>query len=298
MTAALGANFPPLALPGQGPALESGARWGRFPLWPGVNHFDAANLLRAGILTLGIVDKTALVGSDYRTAAERIIRAWGPNLSALQVGNEPDQQGDASSSLPAAELSTMLQAFREARDRIQPTLPLIGPGLASGQVEYLDTVDLRGYAAIAVHPYAKDQWGAAALVSFYQKRFQLPVWVTEFEWSIERCRALRAEPNVPVVIMYCWQRWAGWAKALFDEYGNPTPIYREFQHEAGGPTMTAPTFLPGGGFEQYAQAHSEVGKPLSSEEYFSADTSIQVCEGGVLYYARESNAVVFLPKKA
>lgn len=52
------------------------------------------------------------------------------------------------------------------------------------------------------------------------------------------------------------------------------------------------------GFKTFADAHkAEVGKALSDERYFAPDVSVQIAEHGVLFYAGQSNEMVFLPAK-
>lgn len=49
------------------------------------------------------------------------------------------------------------------------------------------------------------------------------------------------------------------------------------------------------GFKTYADAHPAIGKPLTDETYFTPDTSMQLAEGGVLWYSKSANTVVCTP---
>lgn len=60
--------------------------------------------------------------------------------------------------------------------------------------------------------------------------------------------------------------------------------------------VTAPEFKLG--FKVFADAHkAEVGKALSSEGYFTPQMSVQIAEHGVMFYAAETNEMVWLPAK-
>lgn len=49
------------------------------------------------------------------------------------------------------------------------------------------------------------------------------------------------------------------------------------------------------GFKTYADAHPNIGKPLTDETYFTPDTSMQMAEGGILWYSKAANQVVCTP---
>src|SRR5262249_41164142 len=136
-------------------------------------------------------------------------------------------------------------------------LPIIGPGLASGDPgwwnEELDPL----VDAIAVHPYTKPPAEAADLLRRYHDTWPGYIWVTEFldpgaDTGLipDYLAAFSTLPFVQVAFNY--GRSPAWA--------------------TGGGTV--PEFKLG--FAEYAKAHPEVGVPLTDEQYFDVEGDISV----------------------
>lgn len=167
-----------------------------------------------------------------------------------QIGNEPDQPDSPSSwYMTQVDYSLLLRAGVRALDDRQ----VIAAGLVSGNANWLDSVDLTGVSAIAVHPYGQmpdswSNWGfgyASQLISSY-RRFGKPIWVTEFggeeglfisehqraEYHSEMIRTLDSARCVGSM-QFCLTDRMVPGFGLLDVEGNPKESYAAFKDAVG-----------------------------------------------------------------
>lgn len=147
---------------------------------------------------------------NYTQAAVLYTQKY-PTIKYLQIGNESDHVSDSSWTMSKDDLNSLISAF-SSTGSIYPRY-LIGPGLVSGQPDYLDGIDLTPLTAIAVHPYAQWPNTVGNLLDGY-RRFNKPIVITEFgwpepdwkaqaQWFGEFCEALY-RAGVTGIINYCW----------------------------------------------------------------------------------------------
>jgi hypothetical protein len=143
----------------------------------------------AGVHILAVLARESFDGSgSWGEALAFYSRQYGqwlshPGTGSIQVGNEADHVSPSSWDMPQADLSLLGAMTRKAF----PNAYLVCSGLTSGQPSYLEEVELQHFNAIAVHPYAKnatpddDLPQAQDLVREY-RRFNKPIWITEWGW--------------------------------------------------------------------------------------------------------------------
>ena len=87
-------------------------------------------------------------------AFREYLRRYGGHIYAWQIGNEPDAEAGSLSSwiMPHSYLNGMLL---RARETLGANKYIIGPGLCSGNPDWIRGMDLRLVNAIAIHPYGQ-----------------------------------------------------------------------------------------------------------------------------------------------
>lgn len=114
---------------------------------------------QANIRVLGVIVRESFVDDAWQNDAGLRLQLiayqekYGPYLTAWQIGNEPDQVSDSSWTMDQATLTRLTQI---ARQTLGESVILILGGLASGQPQWLESMDLRYVDAVAIHPYLKD----------------------------------------------------------------------------------------------------------------------------------------------
>jgi hypothetical protein len=110
-----------------------------------------------GLKVLLLFDRDAYYWPDWRENTASYVQFWLTYYwglyDAIEVGNEPDLESPASWTMSQQEFSELLRATRDAAG---PNVTLVSGGLASGQPDWLRSVDLRPVNYVAIHPYAKD----------------------------------------------------------------------------------------------------------------------------------------------
>jgi hypothetical protein len=80
-------------------------------------------------------------------------RRYGGQVYGWQIGHEPDGGSKAGSwPMPWVYLNGLM---RRARETLGQHAYLIGPGLVSGNAEWIRGLDLRWIDALAIHPYGQ-----------------------------------------------------------------------------------------------------------------------------------------------
>jgi hypothetical protein len=142
-------------------------------------------------------------GGDYLSYRTR----YGNLVHAIQVGNEPDQDGLSSWTMTQAELVSLGKSVRSIFPR---PFPLVVAGLASGHPEWLDGVDLSWADVLSFHPYLRDAPNERDIEDLPDidvlardyARFGLPMIVTEWGWwGADEARAVEEVDDMT--------RWAG-----------------------------------------------------------------------------------------
>lgn len=257
----------------------------------------------AGLKVLGVVARESFhPGETYSQGAERMARDFAGLVDEWQRGNEPDLTSPSSFSMAPLEYLS----FCWDLDILQPA---IHAGLASGNAEYVLRVFLLGGPRggtpdlpWAIHPYDTGGLSIHAWLQRYRDVGAYRFRLTEM-WPDENQTRAAFHEGYDIEEMYWWwhdpHNSDGWLSIRDNPYD--IDVFKRLAAEINGgsmPTTPAPEFIPGHGFANYAAANPEVGKALSSERYFVDDISVQVCEGGLLVYAKESDKTIFLPGKA
>jgi hypothetical protein len=108
-------------------------------------------LLTRGILPWVVLDHDAL-GSDATNNLREYARRYESLGVVWEVGNEPDIESPSSWTMSQDVFSGLLTL---ARMVLGDEAYIVAGGLASGQPDWLDTVNLSRVNAVAVHPYGK-----------------------------------------------------------------------------------------------------------------------------------------------
>lgn len=134
-----------------------------------------------GLKVLLVLDRDAYYWPDWRRETSRYVAFWADFYAGLfdgiQAGNEPDHISPSSWDLAPTDFSALLAATRAA---LGPGVYLVAGGLASGQPDYLDQVDLSVCDAYAAHPYTKSGPSIDALYHQYEVKSTLPLLTTEW----------------------------------------------------------------------------------------------------------------------
>lgn len=253
---------------------------------------------------------------DHHKTLELVRQRWGALLYWVEVGNEPDDPGSASSGMPAETWEHLLSAACAVFHGYGPhdTPQLISGGLSTGQPSYLSNISIPPCNWFGMHSYNQrlhgwpsPTYGFGELEPYldaYRSVWSKLRGIALTEWGVTDdapafaseyiSRFLGIVRERPEVKLAAWfalsDKQAVSPHGLLRADGSRKPQFTTYAREA-----TVPEFKLG--FKDYADAHPKIGKPLSDERYFSEehDVSIQIAEGGVLYYAKASNAVVCTP---
>jgi hypothetical protein len=192
---------------------DLGLNIARIVLTPERIHNDYLNDARnCSVELLGVIARESLGTMTPLQAAEFYVAQY-PTLKYWQIGNESDHVSDSSWTQSKAELNELLDVFVSTIRLKIPHAKIYGPGLVSGQPDYLDGVNLDGLDAICVHPYAQWPDTVGNLLNGY-RRFEKPILITEFgwpepdwkaqgEWFESMLYAMR-DAGVIGMINYCW----------------------------------------------------------------------------------------------
>jgi hypothetical protein len=299
--ATLGGNARWDGNPSPNTAGNLGARIVRWPLDARVDPLPYVQALKAR----GLVPLPAIASLDAfkRPGEDDWIRdiAWyaqhlGPHISMIQVLNECDgaeTEEGASWRMGHEEANVWLAEARLHFPR--PRYRLIGPGLVSGNPEWVAGLRLDLLDSLSPHPYSKSpgtpelQWMLDAYASY-----GLPLTITEFDSRTRGMAAyLRDEPTVEFALTFCLHS--------YDSYGlvDHPEAAADFLAATGGPVpMPTTDPFPGysiqPGFVTALQQHGYT--PLSDERYFNEDMSVLLAEKAdssrrLLLYNRRTNDV-------
>lgn len=174
----------------------------------------------AGIRNLGVIARESFVDDAWKDDAGLRLQLlayqeqYGPYLTAWQIGNEPDGEGESSWKMDQASYTRLI---RVARETLGNYVIIISGGLCSGQPQWLENVDLRYVDALAVHPYLKDAPNdkdiedlidIPVLLDAYEPYAQgLPFVITEWGWWGEY--SSRGEEEI-----YDMVQWAAGSKRI------------------------------------------------------------------------------------
>lgn len=275
--------------------VASGATWVRTVIKPDVDLTPwIEDCHEVGLRVLGVIASESLVEwnadwtlAQYAAAAQPLADQYETILDAIQVGNESDQVGPSSWTMAPDRLNRLLRAFRSAFDSI----PLVGPGMASGQPYVYDyrQVDIQ-----ADHPYLTPEDLRA--VGLRAPANGQPLWLSEYPASPGMSAAIDEQPEWSVAIAFCWSDLMVPGYGLLDENDLQNDVYAEFQAVAiSSPVEESELSQFFFGMKAYADAHPEVGSPVGDEEYTSTGYSQQMTTNGMLVYSKTANTVRFLP---
>lgn len=201
----------------------------------------------------------------YLATCQHYAGLYGGLVDAVQGGNEADHESPSSWTMSPSDLNGLLLAINTA---FGAEMYVVGPGLVSGNPEYMNGVDLDLLDAIAVHPYgqrpdALQDWSetpgnfgtVAGLLDSY-RRFQKPIWVTEVgvsttqvseDFQARYCeammRSLKLRADVPVAMWFCHDDLMVPEFGLMRESEFPKPAATAFARVAG-PVMKPEEFVP------------------------------------------------------
>ena len=144
----------------------------------------------------------------FGEAAAWAVTRWGADIHALEIWNEPDTQRfweTQPERTRVSDFGRLLVATSRAVREVAPELPLIAGGTSRVDVAWWKELLARprvaeSVDAIGVHPYtvpsdlsprAPDNgkpWRVRHLrvLADVSRRYDLPVWITEYGWSTSR----------------------------------------------------------------------------------------------------------------
>jgi predicted chitinase len=129
-----------------------GLRAVRFPVRLESNDLGfIQELLKRNILPWLVLDKDAL-GSNMPRSLAVYAQRYADQGVVWEVGNEPDITSPSSWTMTQTSFTALLNL---ARNVLGPDAYLVAGGLASGQPDWLNGVDLQTVNAVALHPYGK-----------------------------------------------------------------------------------------------------------------------------------------------
>lgn len=223
----VGVNIANHGDPDTGRVAALGARWVRLVLVPSMYPSSLIQRYKAaGLKVLGVLARESFPGggTDYAAMVTMYARVHGNDLSAWQVGNEPDHVSDSSWTLSQDEYAALLKQCHSVIARTHPDAEIVGAGGASGNPDYFRRGDILRYLdGISCHPYGQDgdvvkapsgNFGKASdLIGRYYD-LGLPVWVTEYGTDSrddrkaalyvgDLTRQFKADPRVRVACHFC-----------------------------------------------------------------------------------------------
>lgn len=237
---------------------ELGASWIRIVAHP--DH-DLADYLRAcqqeALRVLLVLANESFDGVEDAWGRWR---KYAPLISALQIGNEPDLDSPSSWTM---EPGVFENYGWVARSNF-PQVPIVAGGLASGQPDWLDGVNLGWADAIAVHPYLKDAPNERDLEDLEDvpvlldryRQYGKPILVTEWGWwgddeqrgAEEIGDMVRWAAHTPIIegfFYFCWSDAMVPPFGLFGSRGRRKPAADAFEQAARlAVTSTWPQVLP------------------------------------------------------
>lgn len=251
--------------------------------WPDALH-------RHGLSLLSVLALESLSG--FGSVEEALEYYSTIPWDILQLCNESDV--DCSDD---DDCSSWYQTQEEVDDMItyarhlMPDRVLIGPGLASGNEHWLDTLlNANMLDGIAAHPYAETLDTIDDFIHRYEQYGKL--YITEYP-DVNMTRRLQSLPSYA----FCW------SKVMHPDFGIREDPEKLAIYVEGAKPM--PDFYLG--FADYAAQHPEVGEPLTNQftdksytddiEHRTFDITRQETTRGTLWYYPESNAVRFDPKE-
>jgi hypothetical protein len=267
----VGVNVDQFGVAARNVVLPTGS-WVRLVLPTGERQAEQIDYLRtvrrAGLHVLvvvasesfpsGVVDQPPPALIDW-ASVDATLRSVAPEyvdlVDAWQIGNEPDNVSPASWTLRATDWNQLARIFRQ----IHPAARMIGPGLVSGRLDYLDQMDLSLVEAIAVHPYGlapgtvegTESWCfnsvANTLGDYVARARGLPIWVTEFgingiehpdesyqaDYLRRMFAAMATLPFVRRVIHFCLSDAMVDGFGLLRVDGTPKPAWQVFLSAVG-----------------------------------------------------------------
>jgi hypothetical protein len=261
MCAALGMNVDAIGTYRAADLAAAGVKWARLVALPEVNAIFYLDELRdAGINTLLVLASESFHNAPWDEMCREYAHRYHGRIDAVQVANEPDIESPSSWTMHPNDLNRLLGY---ARDAFRQTI-LVGPGLASGQPQWVENIDLSLIDALGVHPYGQNvpNWGESPygfdghiglLLNGYQRSSGKPLWVTEWgananELGEERAAEyveymldyLRDRVDVATAFYFCWHSRMVPKFGLLREDDSRSPSYDAFVSVSGGPLAVEP----------------------------------------------------------
>ena len=301
---------------------KTGAAWLRIVLKPDRDLTQVMDIThRFGVKSLCVFALES-IGPDL-TIPDQVAHyrdMYGDLLDAFQLGNEPDQDRSAAASswvMDQNELNRYLEAVRP----LLPNTPLIGPGLSSGNPDWLHGVRVDLLDAVAFHPYGKwptaeevkaksgGPWGFGPLEPLAEgyAAFGKPLWVDEYGapefelrdptgymGSMTRALAQVAE----VVIAFTYHGVNGFD--FVDASGRKLPYYAAFTQAVSESPQSAvvikestvPTYKLDA---DTSKAIADHGWTAASDYFKMGGGGYVLCDQGIAYYLNGPAAFRFVP---
>lgn len=175
-----------------------------------------------------------------REAADQPIEYWanliGPYITVIQVCNEPDgtSEGEGASwVMTQDELNTWIGEARRWFPR--PRYKLLGPGLISGNPDWLRGVNISLLDALCPHPYAKEPHTAALnqmLEGYlrFARLYSIRLWITEYDSRVSGMgEYLLGYEGVDSALVFC-----GHSYGSFGLVDHPAALEEFIALEGGG----------------------------------------------------------------
>lgn len=167
---------------------DTGSRVVRIPLWKDYRSW-VKKVSAMGLEVMAVCDGNTMKTNkpeQWQARFEQLARMY-PTIRYWQVGNEPDHESGSSWTMPQDVYNALLRAARLGLKGKY----IVGAGLASGDPNWLDRVNLDLMQGCGVHPYGQepdgtswDNWGfgkvSVLLQRYRTKTGGKPIFISEF----------------------------------------------------------------------------------------------------------------------
>lgn len=307
MSAAIGVNVDAIGTYRAADLKAAGVQWARLVALPEVNAINYLTELRLhGIKTLLVLASESFHGAPWAEMVAEYQHRYAGLVDAVQAANEPDIESPSSWTMSPDDLNRLLSiAYLQFSG-----VPIIGPGLASGNPDWAKKINADFISAYAVHPYGRrperdniawtetpGNFGYVGDLLDEYAKLGKPLWVSEVGVSTTQvtetfqaryCHAmmkhLRDRKDTQAALWFAWSdQVPGFGLTRSD--GSKKPSWDAFAAVATEPLLEeqpepAPRFVLG--FEKWANRDPWLIKDPIANESSVGSWQVQPTTAGLL----------------
>lgn len=210
-------------------------------------YYQQAQML--GLSVLGVLARESFHDQPREPILADYADRYSKYLNLVQAGNEPDI--DSSSSWTMTKQQYVELGVQTAK-AFSSEASIVSGGLASGQPDWLDGMDLSWADAVGVHAYLKDApnpgdiedlTDITTLVEQYKQRTNLPIFISEWGWwgeqeprAVEEVNDMAAwaagTQDIVGFAYFCFSDVMVPPFGLYNSENKPKPRYKVFRDKA------------------------------------------------------------------